>query len=96
MLDDLSELTGGVLWLLWLAGRRLNLLPAIQVLLGASFTFGRLAVWIMHSHGRVAFAVGASGEYPEELAYGAPVAMLAIMVIMCCPRIRGWLYRKEV
>jgi hypothetical protein len=88
-------LTGGVLWLLWLAGLRLNLLVVMNVLLGASSVFGVLALWIMRWRGVVAFAIDSSGKYPEWLAYAAPVALLAVMAMTWYPPIRKRLQRTN-
>jgi hypothetical protein len=89
-------LTGGAMWLLWLAGLRLNLLVVTNVLLGASFAFGVLALWIMRSHGVVALAVDSSGKYPEWLAYGAPIVLLAFVGMTWFPPIRRRLQRTKV
>jgi hypothetical protein len=89
-------LTGGTLWLLWLAGCRLSLLVVTEALLAASFTFGVLALWIMHKRDVVALAIDSSGRCPEELAYAAPAAVLAVMAILCCPPIRKWLQRTHL
>jgi hypothetical protein len=81
-------LTGGLLWLLWLCGCKLNLLIAMNVLFGASFVFGVLALWIMRAHGVAAFAIDSAGKYPEWLAYVAPAALLACWALTWYPRIR--------
>jgi hypothetical protein len=86
-------LVGGVMWLLWLTGRRLNVLLVVEILLGASFIFGTAALGIMQSRGVLALAVDSSGKYPEWLAYSAPVAILAIMAIILIPPIRRSLRR---
>jgi len=88
-------LTGGAMWLLWRTGRSLNALVVINVLLGASIVFGVLALWIMRSRGVVAFAVDSEGNYPEWMAYAAPVALLAIMGITWFPPIRRRLQRTN-
>jgi len=88
-------LSGGIMWVLWLAGRRLNLFVVIELLLGASFTFGLLALWIMRVRGVVALAIDSSGGYPEGLAYAAPIALLAIMAILCWSPIRKRLQRTR-
>jgi hypothetical protein len=89
-------LTGGILWCWWLAGRRLNLFVLIQALLGASFTFGILALYTLRIRGVVAIAIDASGSYPDGLAYAAPIALLAIMAGLWCTPIRKRLHRTRL
>jgi hypothetical protein len=89
-------LTGGIMWCLWLAGRSLNPFVLIQALLGASFTFGVLALYTMRIRGVVAFAIDSSGRYPEGLAYAAPIALLAIMACLWCTPIRKRLHRTRL
>ena len=89
-------LTGGAMWLLWWWGRSLNALVVIDVLLAASFAFGVLALWIMRSRGVVAFAIDSDGNYPEWLAYAAPVVLLAFMAITWYPPIRRRLQQTKL
>jgi len=89
-------LTGGILWSLWLAGRNLSSFVLVLALLGASFTFGVLALYIMQTKGVVAFAIDSSGGYPEWLAYAAPIALLAIMACLWCTPIRERLQRARL
>jgi hypothetical protein len=89
-------LTGGVLWLLWVAGRRLSLLVVMDVLLGASLVFGVLALWIMHARGVLALALDPSGKYPEWLAWAAPVLVLAFLAGTWYPPIRRWFQRTKL
>jgi hypothetical protein len=86
---------GGTMWLLWLAGRRLNLLFVMNVLLGASVLFGGLAVCILHSRGVLAIAVDPSGKYPEWLAWAAPVLVFAVLAGTWYPPIRRRLLRTK-
>jgi hypothetical protein len=75
-------LTGGIIWLLWLVGCRLSALLVIDLLLGASFLFGVLALWVMQSRGVLAVAIDPpAGRYPEWLAWTAPVVLLIVMGI---------------
>jgi len=89
-------LTGGILWLLWLIGRRLSVLVVMDVLLGASFAFGVLALWIIQSRGVLAIAVNSAGKYPEWLAWAAPIAVFAIMASTWLPPIRRRLQRTKM
>jgi hypothetical protein len=82
---------GGILWLLWLAGCRFNMLLIVNLLLGASIIFGALALWIMHARGVLALAIDPSGRYPEWLAWAAPVILLVMMAATWCPPTRRWL-----
>jgi hypothetical protein len=89
-------LSGGALWCLWLAGRRLNLFVVIELLLGASFAFGVLAVWIMRMRGVTAFAIDSSGKYPKGLAYAAPAILIVITACLWFTPIRKRLQRVRV
>ncbi len=89
-------LTGGIISLLWLAGRRLSTLAIINVLLAASFVFGVLALWIMHAHGVLAIALDPAGKYPEWLAGAVPVLLLLIMASTWYPAARRRLQRRAL
>lgn len=65
-------LIGGILWSLWLAGRRLHLFALIQMLPGASVVLGMAAIWIMRARGVVRFAVDPSGDYPVLTSVWVP------------------------
>jgi hypothetical protein len=84
-------LTGGILWLLWLAGCRLSVPLITDILLGASFVFGVLAIWIMHLHGVLVLALDPSGKYPEWLAWLAPIVLLVIIAITRYPPAHKWM-----
>ena len=89
-------LSGGIVWLLWLASRRLSLLFVMDVLLGASFVFGVLALWIMHSHGVLVLAVHPSGKYPQWLAWAVPVLIFGVLAGTWYPPIRRRLLRTKL
>ncbi len=88
-------LTGGTVWLLWLAGCRLSVPLVIDILLAASFVFGVLAIWIMHLRGVLVLALDPSGKYPEWLAWIAPVVLLAIIATTRYPPARRRLLRTK-
>jgi len=83
-------LTGVFLWCVYLSGRRLSVFVVGQTLLGASFLFGTVAIWWMHTRGVLALAVDANGNYPQEIAYAAPLIILGMMAAMWCPPFRRW------
>ena len=89
-------LSGVIIWSFWLAGRGLNAFVLMEALLGASLASGLLALWIMRVRGVVAFAVDPAGRHPEELAYVAPIALLAIMAILWLAPIRKRLQRVRI
>jgi hypothetical protein len=93
-------LVGVWLWCMYLSGRRLSRLFVIGTLLGSSFVFGTFALVWMHVRGVLALAVLGSADtgqpgdaiwialsrrLPPELAYAAPLILLALMAAAWWP-----------
>jgi hypothetical protein len=54
-------LTGAVLWVLYLSGRRLSTFGIMQSLLGSSLVFGTIAIAWIHARGLLPFAMAGYG-----------------------------------
>jgi hypothetical protein len=90
-------LTGTVIWCQYLSGRRLSVFFMVETLLGASLMFGTAALFWIHARGLLPLVVqGHSGSgqpgneiweaigrhVPPEMAYLAPLIILAIMLVL--------------